>query len=220
MAHAIVFDAGGKAIEPSSLLRKRPLVVMRGSFSHPELFDSDLLKAANQQLTAEGTPLERRPATLFELTIRPVSRVEALAASDMLACIRQLTPRGPVIVTDYAETYLLGGYLRRHSTEPVRFIFSVAAAVKVMHEAFYQALPGAMLEGVGRLLSTNVKLYVAAMPLETFRAAVGNLDGAISIRESAQGQVTLDDLVPSGPSFHLFEYLRASRRIVALEQSP
>jgi hypothetical protein len=217
MAHAIVFDAAGEVVEPSSLLRKRPLLVMRGSFSHPERFSSDFFRAADQQLAAEGTLLERTPATLFELTIHPVSGEEALAAPDMLACIRQLTPRGPVIVTDYPETYLLGGYLRRHSTEAVRFILSVAAAAKIMHERFYQDLPGALLEGVGKLLATNVKLYVARMPLEAFRAAVGELDGAIGIRESAQSLVTLDDLMASGPSHHLFEYLRASGRVVALE---
>jgi hypothetical protein len=217
MAHAIVFDAAGEVVEPSSLLRKRPLLVMRGSFSHPERFNSDFFRAADQQLTAEGTLLERTPAALFELTIHPVSGEEALAAPDMLACIRRLTPRGPVIVTDYPETYLLGGYLRRHSTEAVRFILSVAAAAKIMHERFYQDLPGALLEGVGKLLATNVKLYVARMPLEAFRAAVGELDGAIGIRESAQSLVTLDDLMASGPSHHLFEYLRASGRVVALE---
>jgi hypothetical protein len=220
MAHAIVFDAAGQVLEPSGLLRKRPLLVMRGSFSHPELFSSDLFQAANRQLTAEGAPLERTPATLFELTTHPLSREEALAPPDMLACIRQLTMRGPVIVTDYAETYLLGEYLRRYSTEAVRFILSVAGAAKIMHEKFYQALPGAMLEGVGKLLATNVKLYIAPMPLEAFRDAVGELDGAIGIKESVQGQVTLDDLMASGPSHHLFEYLRASGRVVALEQLP
>ena len=33
MAHAIVFDTQGNVVEPSSLLRKRPLLVMRGSFT-------------------------------------------------------------------------------------------------------------------------------------------------------------------------------------------
>jgi len=32
MSHAIVFDSGGRVVEPSSLLRKRPLLVMRGTF--------------------------------------------------------------------------------------------------------------------------------------------------------------------------------------------
>ena len=220
MTHAVVFDSQGKVVEPSSVLRKRPLLVMRGRFSHPELFDPGLFQAANQQLLAEGTPFERQPATLLEMTIHHVSRDETFATPEMLACIQQLTPRGFVIVTDYPETYLLSGYLRRHSTEPVRFIMGVAAAAKTLHEAFYQALPGALLEGLGRLLATNVKLYVAPMPREAFNAAVGDLSGALTVKESGKSLVTLDDLMPSIPSLHLFEYLRASGRIVALERAP
>ena len=220
MTHAVVFDSQGKVVEPSSVLRKRPLLVMRGRFNHPELFDPGLFQAANQQLLAEGTPFERQPATLLEMTIHHVSRDETFATPEMLVCIQQLTPRGFVIVTDYPETYLLSGYLRRHSTEPVRFIMGVAAAAKTLQEAFYQALPGALLEGLGRLLATNVKLYVAPMPREAFNAAVGDLSGALTLKKSGKDLVTLDDLMPSIPSLHLFEYLRASGRIVALERLP
>jgi hypothetical protein len=217
MAHALVFDTAGNVIEPSNALRKRPLLVMRGSFSHPELLDPDLFQAASQQLYAEGTPFEREPAALFELTIHHVSGIESFPVPEMLASIRQLAPRGPVMVTDYPETYLLSRYLRRHSTEPVRFIMGVATAAKTLHEAFYQGLPGTLLEGVGRLLATNVKLYVAPMPREAFRAAVGDLSSTLAVKESGQNDVTLEDLMPALPGRHLFEYLLASERIVALE---
>ena len=220
MSHAVVFDSQEKVVEPSSVLRKRPLLVMRGSFSHPELFDPGLFQAANQQLLAEGTPFEREPAELLEMTIHHISGEATLALPEMLACIQQLTRRGFVMVTDYPETYLLSGYLRRHSTEPVRFIMGVAAAAKTMHEVFYAGLPGTLLEGIGRLLATNVKIYVASMPRAAFTAAVGDLSGTLTVKESGKSVVTLDDLMPSIPGLHLFQYLRASGRIVALERAP
>ena len=216
MAHAIVFDSEARVVEPSSVLRKRPLLVMRGSFSHPELFDPSLFQAARQQLLAEGALFEREPAMLLEMTIHHASRLENLAVPEMLACVQQLAARGFVIVSDYPETYLLSLYLRRHSTEPVRFILSVAATAKTMHEAFYWRLPGALLEGIGRLLATNVKLYVAPMPREAFRAALADVPGRLEVRNSDSEHVTLDDLMPSAPNLHLVEYLRASGRIVAL----
>ena len=154
------------------------------------------------------------------MTIHHVSRDENLSSSAMLACIEQLAPRGSVMVTDYPETYLLSRYLRRHSTEPVRFIMGVAAAAKMMHEAFYQSLPGTLLEGLGRLLATNVKLYVAPMTREAFHAAVGDLADKIAVEDSGSGPVTLDDLMPPAPNLHLLEYLRASGRIVALDWTP
>jgi len=221
MAHAIVFDARAQVVEPSSALRKRALLVMRGSFSHPELFNPTLFEAAQLQLLAEGISFEPEPVKLLEMTIHHASLVENLSVSDMLAHVQQLVSFGSVIVTDFPETYLLSRYLRRHSTDPVRFILSVAAAAKIMHEVFYSALPGALLEGIGKLLATNVKLYVAPMRRHAFRAALADLSGTIAPGEPGDMMVTLRDLTPSVPTLHLFEYLRASGRIVALEpQSP
>ena len=86
-----------------------------------------------------------------------------------------------------------------------------------MHEVFYRTLPGTLLEGIGRLLATNVKLYVAPMPREAFRAAVADLSSSVVLKGSSDNLVTLHDLMPSVPTLHLFEYLRASGRIVALD---
>src|ERR1051326_4052964 len=164
MAHGIVLDPPSGVVEPSCVLRKRPLVVLRGTFHHPELLDPALLQCATRQLLAEGTQFEREPAVVVEMTIRPVSHATTLSSTEIVRCIRDLNPRYPVIASDFAETYLLSRYLRRYSTEPVRFVMSIATAAKVMHETFYQDLPGTLLEGLGRLLAANVKLYVAPMP--------------------------------------------------------
>jgi hypothetical protein len=217
MSHAIVFDHSGRVVEPSSVLRKRPLLVMRGTFDKPELLDPTPLQLACRMLVAEGDPFEREPVALTELSIHHVTRVGEVSLDHMLECISQLTGRGPVIASDYPETYLLARYLRRHSTEPVRFVLSIAAAAKTLQETFYQNLPGTLLEGLGRLLATNVKLYVAPMPREAFVAALQNSLGTLIVRDSGDGLVALDDLMPAEPVSHLVKYLRASGRIVALE---
>jgi hypothetical protein len=217
MAQAIVFDAKGQVVEPASLIRKRPLLVMRGSFGHPEHFEAGLFESAKRCLLAEGVALEREPATLFELTVRHVSNGPALIPADMLQIIRRLAQQGVVIITHFPETYLLTHYLRRHSTEPIRLILGTGALANTLHEAFYTRLPGALLEGIGRLLAINVKLYVAPMPRDAFRAAIADLSGSLEIRKSDNSLVTVDDLMPAVPNRHLFDYLRASGRIVGLE---
>jgi len=218
MAHAIVFDRGG-VVEPASLLRKRPLLVMRGTFSHAERFDTNLFQPACCQLLAEGTALERKPLAIAEMTIRHVSGAETLSPAEIVQQVRELSPRCPVIASNFPETYLLNRYLRRYSTEPVRFVMSVAAAAKVMHETFYRDLPGTLLEGLGRLFATNVKLYVAPMPRSAFAAALQHISGDIGMRQSTNGWIGLEDLEPRSPATHLLEYLRASGQIVALEKS-
>jgi hypothetical protein len=219
MSHAIVFDDKARVIEPSSLLRKRPLLVMRGTFDKTELLDPAWLQSACRMLVAERGPFEREPLGLTELSIHHVTRVEEVTMDRRLEWIRKLTRRGAVIASDFPETYLLARYLRRHSVEPVRFVLSVAAAAKILNEFFYQKLPGSLLEGLGRLLATNVKIYVVSMPREAFVSALQDTSGELAVRESGKGLVTLDDLNPGEPACHLLKYLRASNRIVSLEQS-
>ncbi len=216
MAHAIVFGTDGRVVEPSSVIRKRPLVVMRGTFSHPELVDTTLLQSALDGLLAEGQPFERAPVALVELSTRPVSDVRDVSADAMLALIAQLSSRWPLIISNYPETYLLSRYLRGYSMEPVRFVLSVAAAAKIMHTSFYETLPGALLEGLGRLLATNVRLYVSPMRRQAFLAALQDISGTPGLRASADDLIGLDDLEPASPVCHLLEYLRASGRVVAL----
>ena len=218
MSHAIVFDGRGCVVEPSSLLRKRPLLVMRGTFDKVELLDTDSLLSGCRMLAAESGPFERGPVALTEFSIHHVTRTEEISLDRMLKCILKLTPGGPVVASDYPETYLLARYLRRHSVEPVRFVLSVAAAAKTLQEAFYQNLPGTLLEGLGRLLATNVKVYVVPMPRQAFLSAPQDASATLSVRESIDGLVGLDDLIPAEPACHLLKYLRASGRIVPLEQ--
>jgi len=85
----------------------------------------------------------------------------------------------------------------------------------MLNEAFYLSLPGTLLEGVGKLLATNVKLYIAPMRTDAFHAAIGSLPG-LDVKNSGDSLVTLDDLAPSAPNVYLWEYLRASGRVVAL----
>jgi hypothetical protein len=217
MARAIVFDGSGNVVEPSSMLRKRPALIMRGTFGRTELLDPGLFESAKQQLLAEGARFEREPVAAVEMTTTHVTRAAVFSPAEMLQLIRELTPPCPAIVSNFPETYLLTRYLRRYSTEPLRFVMSIAAAAKIMHERFYQDLPGTLLEGLGKLLATNVRLYVAPMPREFFLAAVRDESGHVAIRRTATDLVGLDDLIPQAPARHLLEYLRASGRITALK---
>ncbi len=223
MAHAIVFDGKGRVVEPSSVLRKRPLLVMRGTFDKTQLLDPAWLQWSSRMLVAESGPFEREPVGLTELSIRHITRGEEVSDVSMdrrLEWVRKLTSRGPVIASDFPETYLLAQYLRRYSVEPVRFVLSVAAAAKTLNEAFYQTLPGSLLEGLGRLLASNVKVYVVSMQREAFESAVQDTSGKLTVRDSGEDLVTLDDLNPGEPGCHLLKYLRASNRIVPLEEPP
>ncbi len=218
MAHAIVFDSRRQVVEPSSLLRKRPLLVTRGTFDKPELLDPASLQAGCRMLVAESGPFEREPVALTELSIYSITRMEEVSLDRMVECIRRLTPR-PYLCERLFRNLFEARYLRRHSVEPVRFVLSVAAAAKTLNETFYKNLPGTLLEGLGQLPSANVKVYVAPMLRQAFISDLRDTSERLTVRESRDGVVALDDLLPAESTRHLLKYLRASNQIVPLEQS-
>ncbi len=107
-------------------------------------------------------------------------------------------------------------YVRRYTAAPIRVIIWLSMFLKLMEDEVFPSLPGAVLEGFGRLLVTDVTIYVAPMPKESLVAALGGMPEGILQETPGRDLLTLDDFLPKPPLDHLFRYLRASGRIVAL----
>jgi hypothetical protein len=142
-----------------------------------------------------------------------------LTTPELLALIEQLAPLGTVVVTNYTEGYQLLNYLRRYTAAPIRVILWISTFLQEMEERVYPSLPGALLERVGRLLFTDVTIYVAPMPKESLVAALGRLPEDLSRESPGRDLVTLDDFLPKSPMDHFFRYLRDAGSIVPLEQT-
>jgi hypothetical protein len=220
----LVFDSNAQVVEPATPLHKRPLVVQRTLHGHPGPSVAEAFQAARQMFLAEGIssssePLAREPLTMLEVN---TPNLEGSAASDnaeLLALIEQLAPLGTVVVTDYPEGYELLNYLRRYTAAPIRVIIWISMFLQLIEERVLPALPGAILESFGRLLFTDVTIYVAPMPKELLVAGLGGIPEDLLRESRGRDLLTLDDLLPKSPLDHLFRYLRAAGRIVPLEET-
>ncbi len=211
MTHAIVFDPSGKVTEPSHVLRKRPLIVQRDRFETVEPYQPQMLRASEAELKKEGILLGREPAAVLEMTIKDAWGEAAPGdESLLLRRVEQICTLGTVVVSDFPLPYLLIDYLRRHTTEPIRMVVGVATLAQILHGRFYTALAGGLLEGVGKLLAANVKVYAYPVSADRFQQAMaGTGDNAIT-GESAEKLVTADDILPAPPADHFYRYLRAA----------
>jgi len=216
LAHALVFDTESRVVEPSSILRKRPLIVDRGRFETVEPFHRPMLRASERHLRGEGIPLERDPTLLVEISTRPVDG-ECPECSEVLARVDRVRSNVPVLVTDFAELYPLAAYLRRHTAEPVRFVMGVSLLARVMEDRFYDELPGSLLEGLGRVFAQNVKVYAYPMPREALMHALEPHSTRCRIADSAGELITADDLILEPPANHLYRYLREGRWVLPVE---
>jgi hypothetical protein len=219
MASVIAFDGQSHITEPSSVLRKRPLVVHRGTVATAEPYHKQALEASERQLRLEEPHLSREPAPIVEITTQsPLGNTGGWDPRDVLARVEGVAHFGGVLVSVYPETYRLIEYLRRHTTEPVRLVAGVSSFARILEESFYKRLPGSVLEGLGRLLATNVKVHVIPMPRDEFIQVLGGtVPEGLTLGETVKGLVTADDLNFGPPNGHLYKYARDAGRIVPLQ---
>jgi hypothetical protein len=216
MCHVLVFDPKAQLVEPATPLHKRPLLVERTLGGHPGPSADKALEAAKQKLLVEKVALERDPIYVLEISLTTVSGTAASDNAALLAQIEQLSPMGTVLVTHYPEGYQVLNYLRRYTAEPIRVIVWLSTFFQLLAERVFTASPGAILEGFGRLLSTDVTVYVSPMEKKRLIAELGQVEESLLL-PSAGDVVTLDDFHPKPPLDHLFLYLRGAGHIVPLD---
>jgi hypothetical protein len=218
IAQAILFDPAGHVDEPSSVLRKRPLVVDRGRFETVDPFHAAMLKSAQRALEVEGVALGREPQTVLELALHPFIDDDAPDDAAILSRIRNMLGIGPALLSDLPEGFRLVPYLRRYTQEPIRLVGGVSLLARLLQTQFYHALPGSLLEGMGKLFASSVVFYVYPMPREAVDAALGP-EMARKICVPNATVIGADDLVVPSPLNHLYRYLRETGRIVPIEAS-
>ena len=220
MSHALVFDSEAQVVEPATPLRKRPVLVQRTLGGHPGPSAAEIIQAARQKFKAEEIPSDREALAVVEVTTRNLQGAAASDNAELLGQIEQLASLGTVVVTDYKEGHEALNYLRRYTAAPIRVILWLSMFLETMEERVYLSSPGAVLEGFGRLLSSDVTIYIAPMRKESLAAALGGLPEGLLKESPGRDLLTLDDFLPKPPLDHLFRYLHAAGRIVPLEETP
>src|SRR5204862_3258353 len=99
-----------------------------------------------EEAEAAGKKLEREPVCIVEMSTHPL-RGEAPDDEEFIRRIDALRARGlPVMLTRYSESYHLTDYLRRHTSEPLRFAIGASTVVELLRSSHYENLLGGLLE--------------------------------------------------------------------------
>ena len=217
MARAILFDRAFHVVEPSSVLRKRPLIIDRGRFDTLERFHADMLRAGDRALRGEQINLGREPLGIVEIALHPVLDDDAPDNGTLLARVESALGLAPALVTDLPEAYQLAPYLRRYTTEPLRLVGGVSMLAHILQSQLYDELAGSLLEGMGKLFASNVKFYAYPMPRAAVTKALGSGPSRVRVADSKSAVIGADDLILEPPLLHLYRYLREAGWVVPIE---
>jgi hypothetical protein len=199
-----MFGPDRAVLQPSEVLRKKAILVERGSFRPPTHVNLDMLETAKekfaQDLAVAGKPILQ----LTEITMRnllaertDVDRRDFLARAELLAACGQT-----VLITDYFDYYRLAAYLGERTVERIGIVMGVPSLIDLFDEKNHARLPGGILESFGRLFKNGLKLYV--YPLQ--RAADEQLTTVDDIKVQPELQPLYDYLAGRGSFVNLDNY--------------
>jgi hypothetical protein len=161
LSGAAMFGPTGEVLQPSEVLRKRPVLVERGSFRPVTKVNIDMINSARERFAAEPEVKSDQVVELMEITMRNLLATGKIDLSDFLARADLLAAAGKtVLISDYFEYYRLAAYLTRYTSEPIAVTMGVASLIELFHEQYYAGLEGGILEAFGRLFTKNLRIYV------------------------------------------------------------
>lgn len=154
LTDAVLFGPSGQPEVPGDFLYHKDVVVARGFLRPVSRVNLDMLE---QGAAAVASPSLVR---LLEISLRD----DATPESDVVARARLVNELGlPVLVSRYRGYYRLPGYLRRYTQGSVTLVAGINNLVEILNTENYSMLEGGLLEALGRLFKSGVRLLVYPM---------------------------------------------------------
>ena len=157
-----MFGPDREVLQPSEVLRKKAILVERGSFRPPTHVNLDMLATAKAKFEQDPAVAGKPILSLTEITMRnllaggaDVDRRDFLARAELLAACGET-----VLITDYFDYYRLAAYIGERTTERIGIVMGVPSLIDLFDEKNHAQLPGGILESFGRLFKNGLKLYV------------------------------------------------------------
>ena len=216
LTNAVLFGPDGDVQQPSEVLRKKAVLVERGSFRPITKVHLDMLRCATAQFAAEPQVQGKEMIVLAELTVHNLLADGQLDAADFLARVDLLAELGlHVLISNYSVFFRLTQYFRRYSGEMIGIALGINNLLEVFNERYYENLPGGILESFGRLFRNEVRLYVYPMFPDALAGSVAA--GSLAPLPAGDTALVTADNLPVAPHLrHLYAYLHHNRHLVSL----
>lgn len=198
LTHATMFDRNGKVLQPSEVLYKKNVLVLRGRFRPVTHVSVDMMLTGMRAFRKEADVEIRNIIPLVELTLNDLTLEGELDETDFLDRVDLLCSLGQnVMISNYQEHYKIAAYLSKFTRQKkIGIILGYNNLVQIFDESYYQNLNGGILESFSRLFGSNVKLYV----YPAFSAVSGEFKNVSKFE-------------PPQHLFHLFEYIKYNKKI-------
>lgn len=189
---AALIGAGGEVLQPYEILRRKNILLERGSFCPVTKVNLDMLDGARGQFREQAGVGQGEIVELMEITMSNLLSSGTIDHCDFLARADTINSVGKmVLISDYAQYYKLAGYLQRFTKGRIGIVLGVPNLRELFDVKYYESLEGGILESFGRLFKNNLKLY------------------AYPVLDAESGRIVTAEELPIPQSLtHLFRHLK------------
>jgi hypothetical protein len=161
---AVIFTADGEMVQAADILYKKSILVERGSFRPVTYATNDMLNGARTAFLKQTGTSDADLIVLMEMTLENLLAEGQLNHADFLARVDILGALGrTVIISKFGEYFRLASYLSRYTSRPIGLVMGVPSLFEIFDEKYYLNLEGGILEALGRMFKSGLKLYVYPM---------------------------------------------------------
>lgn len=196
---AVMFDTNGHSIPPGSALRKKDVMVLRGSFKPPTKIHIEMRDAGLEQFQKIADHNDRGILTVAEITMSELASDQEQDDTSFLARIDILAKLGfNVLISDYLRYFRLRSWIRNYTDNSIGIVLSVHDFNSLFDPSYYEGMEGGILVAMGKLFSDDTHVFV--------HPAIINGE-----------RVSLDNVVVPDKVQHLLAHLIHNRSLVAIE---
>ncbi len=163
---AALFGPDGKNMQPSEVLYKKNIVIIRGRFRPLINVHMDMLNTGLRQFLQEPGVVKENVVVVCELTLQSLKERDAdltaeIDEKDFLDRVDILGSLGQtVLISNFHEYYKLVAYLSTITRLQMGVVLGYPNLEYIFAEEHYGNLPGGILESFATLFSRKVKLFI------------------------------------------------------------
>ncbi|MCM4158528.1 TonB-dependent receptor [Antarcticibacterium flavum] len=161
MTQAVMFSPEGNMVLPASILYKKNILTLRGSFRPVTRVNMSMYEKSLEMFQKEKKVDPNNTVVIFEMTLSnlraegEIDERDFMARADLLGSLGQT-----VMISNFQEYYKVVEYFSAHTKERMGLTMGVNTFIEIFDEKYYRHLSGGILEAFGKLFFRDLKIYL------------------------------------------------------------
>lgn len=167
MTDAVMFGPDGNNILPASILYKKNILALRGSFRPVTKVNMDMYEKSLEMFLEENKVDPDKTLVIFEITLSNLRSEGEIDERDFLDRAELLCSLGQyVMISNFQEYYRVVEYFSNYTKARMGLAMGVNNLIEIFDEKYYRHLSGGILEAFGKLFYRDLKVFLYPMKTE------------------------------------------------------